>query len=102
MFPFLTDLPQRSWLLGLLILWAILLFGGFAFGTPDAHRERRMPTWTRMGSSFTLVVAGWSWYWFTRGSPVNDFSLLIAIGMTLGCIGDLFLARLLPFPEPVL
>lgn len=93
---------QRFWLLGLLLLWACLLFGGFVFGKTDAKNNRRMPTWTRMTSSLTLVVAGWIWYLFTPGSSIQWFSLLIAAGMTLGFIGDLCLAQLLPLPQPTL
>jgi YhhN family len=93
---------QRVWLLGLLLLWACLLFGGFVFGKTDVKNNRRMPTWTRMTSSLTLVVAGWSWYLFTRDSSIQWFSLLIAIGISLGFIGDLCLAQLIPLPQPTL
>jgi uncharacterized membrane protein YhhN len=56
-----------------------------------------------MASSLILAVAGWSWFLFTRQMVPSTFSLLIAIGMTLGFVGDLFLARLLPIlREPVL
>jgi hypothetical protein len=78
---------QRFWLIGLLILWAIFLFGGFIFG----KGERRMPTWTRMVSSAVLVIAAWSWFIVNEGS----FSLLLALGMTLGVVGDLWLAGVL-------
>jgi hypothetical protein len=78
---------QRFWLIGLLILWAIFLFGGFLFG----KGERRMPTWTRMVSSAVLVIAAWSWFIVNEGS----FSLLLALGMTLGFVGDLWLAGVL-------
>jgi hypothetical protein len=78
---------QRFWLIGLLILWAIFLFGGFLFG----KGERRMPTWTRMVSSAVLVIAAWSWFIVNGGS----FSLLLALGMTLGFVGDLWLAGVL-------
>lgn len=92
----------RRYMLILLILWAGLLFGGFVFGTSDTAGEQRMPLWTRIGSSLVLVVAGWTWYWLSRSGTVSSFALLIAVGMTLGFIGDLFMARLLPAPEPVL
>ncbi len=98
----LTSQLQRYWLSGLLILWACLLFGGFVFGKTDPKTNRRMPTWTRMMSSLTLVVASWSWYLFTQNSSIRWFSLLIAVGMTLGFVGDLCLARLLPLPQPTL
>ena len=93
---------ERVELVALLALWAALLFGGFAFGSREHSRERRMPTWTRIGSSLALVAAGWGWYLFTRGGPAGAYTLLIALGMTLGCVGDLALARLLPLRQPVL
>jgi hypothetical protein len=93
---------QRLALLGLLLLWALFLFGGLLFGKPDAGRTRRMHTWTRLASSGTLVLSAWSCSLFTQGTSLSTFSLLIAIGMTLGCLGDLLLAELFPLPQPVL
>ena len=52
-----TTLPQpwqRTWLIGLLVLWAVLLFGGFVFGRPDA-RGRRMPRWARIALSLIHI-----------------------------------------------
>lgn len=94
MFTYLDAPWQRYWLIILLAIWAILLFGGFIFGRGDT--TRRMPTWTRIASSFFLVIAAWSWVAFSRGSLVATFALLIALGMSLGFIGDLFMAGLLP------
>jgi hypothetical protein len=103
MFVGLDNSLQAGWLLALLVLWAAFLFGGFLFGTPDARNEHRMPTSTRMVSSLILVVAAWSWFLFTRQMAPSAFSLLIALGMTFGFVGDLFLAHLLPFlKEPVI
>ncbi len=95
MFLSLSTPLQRYWLIGLLILWAALLFGGFIFGGP-AEATRRMPTWTRMASSAVLVVAAVSWYAFVRHTPAGSYALLIAIGMTFGFLGDLALAGFLP------
>lgn len=95
MFAALDNNFQRYWLIGLLVLWAVFLFGGFIFG-PAGEASRRMPTWTRMASSATLVVAAFSWYAFSRGSGVTNYALLVAIGMVFGFIGDLWLAGLLP------
>jgi hypothetical protein len=85
---------QRVWLLLLLLLWAILLLGGFLLGS-SAEKGRRMPKWTRLSSSAVLVLAGWSWYCVTRDSPANVYALLIALGMTFGFAGDLFIAGVL-------
>lgn len=94
MFSALAHPAQRIWFIGLLVLWALFLFGGFIIGSGDP--ARRMPTWMRMASSATLVVAATSWYLFARGTAVSGYALLIAIGMTFGFIGDLWLAGLLP------
>ena len=92
MFTTLTQPWQRTWIIALLFLWAVLLFGGFFLGEGD----RRMPAWTRMASSATLVVAAFSWYAFSRGGPAANYALLIASGMTFGFGGDLALAGWLP------
>lgn len=96
------ETAQNRWLTALLLLWAAFLFGGFAFGRLNAERTRRMPTWTRMASSFTLVVAAWSGVVFSGRTNDNPSGLFIAIGMTLGFIGDLFMAKLIPTKNYVL
>ena len=101
-FDLIGEPAGRVWLFGLLVFWAVLLFGGFILGRPTEPDGRRMPTWTRIVSSLALVAAAWSWHLFTRETPVGDFSLLIAIGMTLGFVGDLFMAPLIPVGSPVL
>jgi YhhN family len=53
-----------------------------------------MPTWTRMGSSLTLVTTGWLWCTSAPAGLARVFTILVATGMTLGCIGDFFMAGL--------
>lgn len=80
--------------------WAVLLFGGFIFGKPWEDGTRRMPVWTRMASSLVLVIAAWS-IWAAVNNTVastgatQTLTLLIAVGMTCGFIGDLFMAELI-------
>lgn len=95
----LQPLPRISLTL-LWLLWAMLLFGGFLFGSADANQ--RMPQWTRLGSSAVLVVAGWSWYVVTRNHEANSFILWLAIGMSFGFLGDLFMAGVMPGGRNVL
>lgn len=84
--------PEIGYLLtGLLILWAVILFGGFAIGKPDAQKMGRTATPARIGSSAVLVAA--SWVWFLAAPELS--TLLLALGMTLGFIGDLFMAKLI-------
>ncbi len=92
---------ERVELLALLALAGAFLLGGFAFGGRGASRERRMPTWTRMAFSLTLVAGGWSWYLFTRDGPAGGYAIFVALGMTLGCLGDLALAGVLRLREPL-
>jgi hypothetical protein len=83
---------QKAWLIALLLLWAILLFGGFIFGT--SKEGRRMPAWTRLISSAVLVVAATSWALISRGEAAELYALFIAVGMSFGFLGDCFLAQL--------
>ncbi len=99
MFSYLEN-PQRYWLIALLVLWAILLFGGFLFGHESV--TQRMPRWARMASSATLVVAGFSWYYFAPAGFAKTYAIFIAVGMTFGFLGDLILAGLLPGGRNVL
>jgi hypothetical protein len=94
--------PAYYWLLALLLLWAGLLFGGFALGNGDASTPREIPMPAKMASSFVLVVASWSWYILVRPSNLSLYSLLIALGMSCGFLGDLFMAGLIPAGERML
>ena len=94
MFASLDHPAQRLWLLLLLFLWAILLFGGFLFGLSE-EEGRRMPKWTRLSSSAVLVLVAWSWFLFTLEGAFATYGLLIALGMTFGFMGDLFIAGVL-------
>ena len=109
---FAMPVAQQAWFWGLLAAWALLLFGGLALGKPDptrggsaAERGRCMPVWTRIGSSLVLVVAAWSFHLMDAlvlGGPTPALSLGIAVGITFGALGDLFLACLIPAPDRVL
>ncbi len=89
-------------LLALFALWALLLFGGFVWGHPAPDGLHRMPIWTRMASSATLVIIAWLEFTFTRQSSLGGYALLIALGMSLGFLGDLLLAGVIVIPQPVL
>lgn len=86
--------------MALLVLWAIFLFGGFALGGADAGQ--RIPRWARLTSSCVLVLTAWSWFLVNRGTPLAFFAGLVAVGMSLGFLGDLFMAGVLPGGRSVL
>jgi hypothetical protein len=94
MFDSLTS-PERLPLLILLVAWAIFLFGGFILGRRAEDGTRRMPVWTRMTSSLTLAIAAWYWNSLAQDTDASWFAFPVAVGMTLGFIGDLFMAKLI-------
>ncbi|PJF21276.1 MAG: lysoplasmalogenase [Phototrophicales bacterium] len=71
--------------------WAGMLFGGFAFGQLNTTQTHRIPTPLRMGSSAMLVLAAW----FYHLSQPEVLHFWLAVGMSLGFLGDLFMAGLL-------
>jgi hypothetical protein len=82
---------------GLWIAWAGLLAAAMLAGNLGAGHGAPLATALRMGSSVALVVTGWvAWAVWREGSS-GRFALAIAIGMTLGAIGDFFNAGLLDF-----
>ncbi len=91
----MIDTAQSLWLVVLFVAWGLLLFGGFLIGKPDPEKIHRTPTWMRLGSSLALVIAAWSWFVFTLGNTNGSFMFWIALGMTSGFVGDLFMARVL-------
>jgi uncharacterized membrane protein YhhN len=60
-----------------------------------------MPRWTRLASSFVLVIAAWSIAFFSDEDGMS-FRGWIAVGMTLGFVGDLFMAQVFPLKQYVI
>ena len=88
------NVAASAWLIALLVAWAALLLGSVV---ASFRSRQRMATWLRPASSAILVLAAWSWYLVARDTPgVSVFALLVALGMTLGFVGDLLLADALP------
>lgn len=85
------------WLLALLVTWALLLLGSVIANWRMPDKRQPLATGLRMASSASLTLAAWSWYLIARDVPdVALFALLLAFGMSLGFLGDLSLAELLP------
>lgn len=90
----------RTGLQLLMVLWAGSLFGSFLF-------EGEVATWGRMTSSAALVAAGWTWFLVLRDAGLSSQALTagrryvfgIAMGMTLGFVGDLCNAEIIPLPN---
>ncbi|MBI3839833.1 MAG: lysoplasmalogenase [Planctomycetia bacterium] len=105
---FASDLPEmqsgRIVFNSLWFAWAACLAAAMALGTGGGHGSSGA-TAARMGSSVALVAAGWLAFGRWRSTAAGWFAACIALGMTLGSIGDFFNAGLLdfvPLAEPVL
>jgi hypothetical protein len=87
----LQSIPVWMWLL--LVLWAVLLIAAYLKPRADAmqHRDRRL----LLASSAVLTIAAWSTVWLVREIGILPFPFLIAVGMTFGFVGDLFMAGVL-------
>jgi len=85
------------------LVWAVLLGGGLI---ADNLEMSSASSFGRLGSSVVLILAGWVWYSACRGTGAGKYTLLIAIGMTLGALGDFFMSGLLQqwivLPKPEL
>src|SRR5690349_20874557 len=91
------NVAALAWLIALLAIWAALLLGSVV---ASFRSRQRMATWLRLASSAILALAAWSWYLVARPAPgVAEFALLVALGMTLGFVGDLLLADALPIQQ---
>jgi len=101
MVPILSPV-QIGWLIVLLATWGALLFGGYLIGLPSQFSSRRIPAVSCLLSSLVLVLAAWSWVIFVRKTPAAGFALLIAIGMSLGFLGDVFMAGLISIGDRLL
>ncbi len=87
------------------LAWAVLLADAMVLGNRAAGHGSSEAVAARMASSVVLAAAGWLAAFVWRNSPTGRFSLTVALGMTLGTIGDFFNAGLLgfvPLPDPVL
>ena len=84
-------------------LWAVMLSAGIV---ADNLGSGFYSAFGRLGSSVVLIAAGWVWYSACYGTAAARYSRLIAVGMTLGAIGDFFMAGLLQqwivLPKPEL
>ncbi len=79
------------------LLWAAALAGAMISGNVLERHGAPLPTALRMASSLVLVATGW-WAWrLLRGATAGRFAFWIALGMTLGALGDFFMAGLLSF-----
>jgi len=94
-----------AWFALLWVAWAAALSSALAVGNLAGGHGSPAATALRMGSSVVLVGTAWVALAVWRESSAGRFVLAVAIGMTLGAIGDFFNAGLLdfiPLPNPVL
>ncbi|MBL9125511.1 MAG: hypothetical protein JNG90_17870, partial [Planctomycetaceae bacterium] len=72
------------------VVWAGLLFGGLFLGELNESQTQHIPAWCRMGSSLTLTIAAGVGALLLARTAAARYASLIAVGMALGFLGDLF------------
>lgn len=101
-----TPPVYRAAALALWLVWAALLFHGPLTGQLNSDQTNSIPLFGRMGSSLVLVLAGLVGVAAAAAgrSTGRRYAVLIAVGMALGLLGDLFNAHLVPLDleQPVL
>ena len=97
MFPLPYAPPFGAILYTLLGLDLALLGWGLAFGPGDGTGSGRLPLSVRMALSAILVVAAGLQVWL--GGAAVAYARWIGLGMSLGFLGDLIMARLIRVPD---
>jgi hypothetical protein len=82
--------------------WAVVLFGGFIFGRSSPQKSDRIPISLRLGSSFLLVILAWIIFISAQGTDITALLFWIAVGMSFGLLGDIFMAEFIPVQPHVL
>lgn len=92
-----------SLLVLLLLAWAALLIGGWLIDFGARTARNRLPLAARMATSAVLTAAALVW-WLgpTRGTALAGYGLLIFVGMALGFVGDLVMAKVIRTPNRVI
>lgn len=75
-----------------------LLLVAFVFGTYNPERTRRTIKPLRLATSVILAACAWL-LWLNSPRDLAAVALSLALGMTLGCLGDLILAGVIPLPK---
>jgi|JI6StandDraft_1071083.scaffolds.fasta_scaffold49292_2 hypothetical protein len=66
---------------------------GRLLGKPTTPDLRYLPRWLTLGQSALLSAAAWGLQRVFRNTPAADVATHLAVGMTLGTVGDVFMAQ---------
>jgi uncharacterized membrane protein YhhN len=91
--------PYGAILCALFGIDLFLLATGLVFGRPDPAQSGHLPRPLRLSLSAILVAAALLQWRLGAGGPGASYALWIFLGMALGFLGDLVMARLIPVPN---
>ncbi len=94
--------PVRLALSILLVLWAVALVGSLALELTNAPVADSTISWLFRSTSPLLVVIGWVLCASGPRDGLRPVRLLVALGMTVSCLGDMVMGEIIPTPEPIL
>ncbi len=100
MLPLSYPAPYSLLLAALLALDVALLAGGLLFGRPDPAGTGRLRVPVCLSLSALLVVAAaLQRQLVVAATPAARYATWVMLGMSLGFLGDLVMARVIPFPH---
>lgn len=86
----------------LFVLWVVALVGSLALELTNAPVAHSTVSWLLRSTSPLLVLIGWVFYAGGRGDGLGTVRLLVAIGMSVSCVGDVVMGQIIPTSEPIL
>lgn len=100
--PASSSKPIRLALAILLVLWTGALVGSLVLEITDAPVAHSTVSSLLRSTSPLLVIIAWVLYAGGRGDGLGTVRLLVAIGMSVSCVGDVVMGQIIPTPEPIL
>ncbi len=94
--------PVRIVLGTLFVLWVVALVGSLALELTNAPVAHSAVSWLLRSTSPLLVIIAWVLYAGGHGDGLGTVRLLVAIGMSVSCVGDVVMGQIIPTPEPIL
>ncbi|HCU34834.1 MAG TPA: hypothetical protein DGT21_05085 [Armatimonadetes bacterium] len=94
--------PVRIVLGALLTLWTVALVGSLALELTNAPVAHSTVTWLFRSTSPLLVLIGWVLYAGGPRDGLGPIRLMVALGMSVSCLGDVVMGQIIPTPEPIL